>query len=207
MKLESQSISPGGSIPGEFTFCVPADEGHVNMGANRSPHFSWSGAPAGAKSFAMICHDPDVPSKPDDVNQEGRTIPGSLPRIDFFHWVLVDIPAGVNELPAGCDSDGITQGGKEATVTGNGRRGVNDYTIWFQEDQEMMGSYGGYDGPCPPWNDEIMHHYHFTIYALDAESLGLSGDFTGGEALKAMEGHILDKAAIIGAYSLNPAVK
>jgi phosphatidylethanolamine-binding protein (PEBP) family uncharacterized protein len=40
----------------------------------------------GTKSFAIVCHDPDVPSKGDDVNQEGRAVPRSLARVDFFHW-------------------------------------------------------------------------------------------------------------------------
>ena len=48
--------------------------------------------PAGTRSFAIICHDPDVPSQGDDVNQEGRVVPATLPRVDFFHWVLVDLP-------------------------------------------------------------------------------------------------------------------
>jgi phosphatidylethanolamine-binding protein (PEBP) family uncharacterized protein len=54
---------------------------------------TWPGRIAGrhARSY-VICHDPDVPSKGDDVNQEGRGVPASLPRVDFFHWVLVDLP-------------------------------------------------------------------------------------------------------------------
>jgi phosphatidylethanolamine-binding protein (PEBP) family uncharacterized protein len=37
---------------------------------------------------------------------------------------------------------------------------------------DMAGQYFGYDGPCPPWNDERMHHYIFTIYALDIDKSG-----------------------------------
>ena len=62
------------------------------LSANRNPDFAWSDAPAGTRSFALVCHDPDVPSRGDDVNQEGRVVPASLPRVDFFHWVL-DRPA------------------------------------------------------------------------------------------------------------------
>ncbi|MEC9483708.1 MAG: phospholipid-binding protein, partial [Halomonas sp.] len=51
------------------------------------------------------------------------------------------------------------------------------------------------------------HHYHFTDYALDIESLGLAGEFTGAEALKAMEGHVLDQAAVTGTYTLNPDLR
>ena len=47
------------------------------------------------------------------------------------------------------------------------RQGINDYTGWFAGDKDMAGNYFGYDGPCPPWNDEIPHRYVFTLYALD----------------------------------------
>ena len=57
--------------------------------------------------------------------------------------------------------------------------GVNNYTDWFAGDEQMAGDYGGYDGPCPPWNDELLHHYRFTLYALDVPSLGLPGAFGG----------------------------
>jgi Raf kinase inhibitor-like YbhB/YbcL family protein len=70
----------------------------------------------------------------------------------------------------------------------------------------MGGNYFGYDGPCPPWNDEIKHHYVFTVYALNVASLPLTGAFTGSDALNAMKSHILDQASITGIYSLNPKV-
>ena len=194
----------GETIPGDFAFCIPADEGHVTMGRNRSPEIRWSGAPAGTRSYAIICHDPDVPSKPDNVNKEGMTVPADLPRVDFYHWVLVDIPAATTELVAGEDSRGITPGGKKAGKTDYGVRGINHYTDWFAGDDEMKGDYGGYDGPCPPWNDEIVHHYHFTVYALDVPSLGLTGTFGGPEALAAMAGHVLAKGVWTGTYTLNP---
>jgi len=209
MELTIHSFDNGKPIPAEFAFCepAPADEGHVRLAPNRSPHLSWTGVPAGTRSLAIICHDPDVPSRPDDVNQEGRTVPKDLPRIDFYHWVLVDIDPAINELPDGIDSDGVTPRGKELGKTEHGTRGKNDYTAWFSGDADMEGDYGGYDGPCPPWNDERSHHYHFTLYALDVPSLGLEGAFGGKEALAAMEGHILDRSAWVGTYTLNPDVK
>lgn len=197
----------GGPIPDEYAFCKPAAEGHIAMSRNLSPAIAWSGAPAGTRSFAIICHDPDVPSKADDVNKEGRTVPASLPRVNFFHWVLVDIPATVSSLPAGADSDGVTPGGKAPGATAHGVRGINNYTDWFASDPEMKGDYGGYDGPCPPWNDELLHHYHFTVYALDVPSLGLAGRFGGPEALQAMEGHVLAKDTWVGTYTLNPSLR
>ncbi len=68
--------------------------------------------PKGTESFALIVHDPDVPSKGDDVNQEGREVPASLPRVDFYHWILIDIPADVRGVEAGSQSDGVTPHGK-----------------------------------------------------------------------------------------------
>ena len=70
----------------------------------------------------------------------------------------------------------------------------------------MRGDYYGYDGPCPPWNDEILHHYVFTVYALDIEKLPLSGKFGGPEVRAALQDHILAEAKITGTYTLNPAL-
>jgi Raf kinase inhibitor-like YbhB/YbcL family protein len=208
MQLRSESFPNDGPIPGEFAFCVPADEGHVALAPNRNPQLEWTDPPSGTKSFALICHDPDVPSRGDDVNKEGRTVPHDLPRVDFYHWVLVDIPATLHAITAGSHSNGVTPRGKTPGTAPNdhGVQGINDYTGWFAGDADMSGDYGGYDGPCPPWNDERLHHYHFTIYALDVASLGLSGSFTGAQALAAMRGHILAQASWIGTYTLNPKV-
>lgn len=206
MEIEVPSYANGQKIPGEFAFCVPADEGHVTGGPNRSPHVRWSHIPSGTKSLALIMHDPDVPSVPDDVNQEGRTVPHDLPRVDFYHWVLVDIPPDITQLPAGMDSDGVTPRGKSPGKVDYGVRGVNNYTDWFAGDPDMEGTYGGYDGPCPPWNDERLHQYHITLYALDMETLGLSGNFGGPDALAKMDGHILARASWGGSYTLNPAL-
>ncbi|AHV91849.1 phosphatidylethanolamine-binding family protein [Bordetella holmesii ATCC 51541] len=86
------------------------------------------------------------------------------------------------------------------------RQGLNDYTGWFAADRDMSGDYFGYDGPCPPWNDAIVHRYVFTLYALDVAKLNVHGKFTGADALKAMQGHVLAQAAVTGTYTLNPAL-
>lgn len=208
MQLTSTSFQDGEVIPGEYTFCIPAAEGHVCLGANRNPQLAWSGAPAGTRSFALICHDPDVPSRGEDVNQEGRTVPASLPRVDFFHWVLLDIPATTTEIAAGSHSGEVSPGGKPGPeAPGDALHGINDYTGWFAGDPAMAGDYYGYDGPCPPWNDEIPHRYVFTLYALDLEGCPLEGLFTGADARVAIAGHVLAEASLTGRYSLNPAVK
>ena len=207
MKLHSDSFPDQGAIPDEFTFCKPDPKEHATMSANRSPHLSWSEVPEGVQSFVIICDDVDVPSIFDDVNQEGKVLPADMPRIHFYHWVLTDIPTAITELPAGADADGITAKGKPVGPTDHGVRGINDYTMFMASNPDMAGDYGGYDGPCPPWNDERLHHYVFSVYALDVESLGLSGAFTAKDALQAMEGHILAKADWTGTYTQNPSVK
>jgi Raf kinase inhibitor-like YbhB/YbcL family protein len=208
MKLTSPSFSDNRPIPSVHTFCAPDPASHVTLAQNKSPAFAWSDLPAGTKSLVLICHDPDVPSKPDDVNQEGRSIPADLPRIDFYHWVLVDIPATIKGIGKGEYSDGVTARGKPGPAAAGGtRQGVNDYTKWFAGDKEMGGNYFGYDGPCPPWNDTIVHHYVFTLYALDIERCPVSGEFTGDDVRKAISGRVLAEARITGTYSLNPDVK
>jgi Raf kinase inhibitor-like YbhB/YbcL family protein len=204
MNIEVSGFNDGDPIPAEFAFGIPADIGHISFGPNKNPTVRWSGAPEGTKSFALIMHDERVPSAGDDVNQEGRTVPADLPRVDFFHWVLVDIPADMHEIPEAAAGAGVTAHGKAIGQTPHGVTGINDYTSWFAGDAEMSGNYGGYDGPCPPWNDELVHLYHFTVYALDVETLGLAGAFTGHDARKAMEGHILAQAAFSGTYTINP---
>jgi Raf kinase inhibitor-like YbhB/YbcL family protein len=207
MKLSSTSIRDGQPIAPEFAFCNADPETHVTLGPNRSPQLSWEGAPEGTRSFAIVCYDPDVPSKPDDVNQEGRTVPDDLPRIDFYHWVLVDIPADVSVIEEGADSSEVTASGKEQTPGPHGsRRGINSYTDWFAGDADMGGDYYGYDGPCPPWNDSIPHHYIFTVYALDMERCPVEGRFGGPEALATIAGHVLAQASITCTYSVNPDV-
>ncbi|MEO0047435.1 MAG: hypothetical protein RLZZ410_394 [Pseudomonadota bacterium] len=207
MQLTSSSFIDQGMIPGEFAFAVTATENHIQLSSNRNPDLSWFNAPSQTQSFALICHDPDVPSQGDQVNQEGQIIPAELPRVDFYHWVLINIPASETQLAAGTHSSSITAKGKSVAQTPIGLAGINDYTAWFNGDPNMSGEYYGYDGPCPPWNDSIKHHYVFTIYALAIKKLELTGPFTGHDALQAMSPHILDKASITGIYSLNPSLK
>jgi Raf kinase inhibitor-like YbhB/YbcL family protein len=208
MNLSSKSFSNGARIPVEFAFCAPDPKTHVTLSKNRNPDLSWSELPAGTKSLALICHDPDVPSKPDDVNQEGRTISARLPRVDFYHWVLVDLDPKSGPIRAGEFSDGVTARGKKGPDAPRGtRQGINDYTMWFASDKDMSGNYFGYDGPCPPWNDEIPHHYVFTLYALGVARCGVSGTFKGPDVLAAIRGQVLGQAALTGVYSLNPKVR
>jgi Raf kinase inhibitor-like YbhB/YbcL family protein len=208
MELRTTAFADNGVIPGEYAFAVIDPTTHVRLSDNRNPDLRWSGAPAGARSFALVCHDPDVPSRGDDVNKEGRVVPASLPRVDFFHWVLVDMPASTSSIERGSHSDGVVARGKPGPeAPREGRHGINDYTAWFTGDQDMAGDYYGYDGPCPPWNDEMPHRYVFTLYALDVPRLAVPDRFTGADAKKAMDGHILARASVTGRYTLNPSVR
>lgn len=205
MKLSSNSIIDGQTIPGDYAFCAPDPDNHVTLAANRNPHLAWSDLPAGTRSLVLICHDPDVPSRADDVNQEGREVPPDLPRVDFSHLVLVDLKPDRGEIAEGELSSAVTARGKAGPEGPNGaRQGINHYTDWFAGDADMAGDYYGYDGPCPPWNDSILHHYHFTLYALDLDRCPVEGRFGRTEVLAAIEGHVLDQASIVGTYSLNP---
>ncbi|MDS1140392.1 YbhB/YbcL family Raf kinase inhibitor-like protein [Pusillimonas sp. SM2304] len=205
MKLISESFSDQGHMPERNAFGKMDGQNHVALAGNANPHLAWSDAPAATQSFVVICHDPDVPSKPDDVNQEDREIPSTLPRVDFYHWTLIDIPASVTQIAEGAYSDGITPRGKAGPLALDGtRQGVNDFTTWFAADRDMNGDYFGYDGPCPPWNDSIVHRYVFTVYALDVPELPFEGRFTGGDVIKAIQGHVLAQASLTGIYTLNP---
>ena len=207
MKLTSTSFADGQKIPGEFSFCIPDPAHHVCLGKNLNPQLAWSNAPADTQSFVLICHDPDVPSQGDDVNQEDRTVPASLPRVDFFHWVLINLPAAVNTINEGEFSFDVTPRGKPGPQAAHDSlQGVNNYTDWFAGDHDMNGDYYGYDGPCPPWNDEIVHHYIFTINALNIEHLPVEGKFGGPEVRAALQNHILAQASLTGTYTLNPTL-
>ena len=205
MKFSSSSFGDNQRIPGACAFAVPNATDHIKLSSNRNPQLGWSGAPADTKSFVLICHDRNVPSKGDDVNKEGRSVPASLPRVDFYHWVLVDLASSMSSIAEAEFSDGISARGKKGPEAKHAtRQGLNDYTAWFAGDKDMSGNYFGYDGPCPPWNDEILHHYVFTLYALDSARCPVSGIFKGGDVLKAIEGHVLAKASLTGIYTLNP---
>ena len=202
-KVESDSITHGERVPDEHSFGVPdGSGGAAAQGGNRSPHLRWSGHPEGTESFAVIVYDPDVPADATDVNQEGKTLPEDAERADFAHWLLVDIPGDTTELPEGAGSTEIVIGGKDPGPTDHGIGGVNSYTDFLEGDPDMGGTYGHYDGPFPPFNDERLHHYHFVVHALDVPSLGLEGEFKLDDVREAMEGHVLDQGELVGTYTL-----
>jgi hypothetical protein len=182
MRLRSDSFENGGRIDPQFAYGRIGAGVPMELSDNRNPHLAWSDVPDGTRSFALLCLDPDVPARFDDANRADRRIPAAAPRREFVHWVLVDVPANVRLIAAGACSQASGGRGKGAPPGPPGSaQGVNDYGP----------DHFGYDGPCPPWNDERLHHYVFRLHALDCASLGLRGAFTAAQAQRAMQGHVL----------------
>ncbi len=207
MKLWSNSWTNGDRIPARYAAGRPDGQGAATFSDNINPHLAWDELPAGTQSVVLICHDFDVPSRGDDVNQPGREVPADLPRVDFFHWVLVDLPPQPSEIAEGQHSRGFTPRGKPGPelpgTPGGARHGLNDYTGWFAGHAEMAGQYFGYDGPFPPFNDSLVHHYVFTLYAVSVPRLGLEGSFTGQQVREKLAGRVLGEATFSGTYTLN----
>ncbi len=200
MRLRSDSFDNGQPIPAEFAFGAPQ-----GLGGNRSPHLAWDDVPEGTRAFALLCIDPDVPTRPEMAGKDGVEIPADQPRADFVHWAMVDIPPAVTELAAGACSDGVERKGKANPPGPAGaRQGSNDFTGWFAGDADLGGTYLGYDGPWPPPNDLRVHRYFFRVFALDVPTLEVGDSFSAAEVFAAMHGHVLAEATVHGTYSLNP---
>jgi len=204
MKLWSDNWINGDPIPQQYAAGKPDGRGQATFSDDLNPHLAWSDLPVGTRSLALICHDFDVPSRSDDVNQAGREVPADLPRVDFYHWVMIDLPAVPGVIVEGQYSASFVARGKPGPQTqGSARQGLNDYTGWFANHPEMAGQYFGYDGPFPPFNDSLVHHYVFTLYAVAVERLPLEGVFTGQQVRQALVGMVLGEATLSGTYTLN----
>ena len=97
----------------------------------------------------------------------------AAPKTVWVHWVLYDLPS---------DSSGLPEGG--APLPPGTREGLNDW------------HHTGYGGPCPPIG---RHRYFFKLYALDVVLPDL-GTPTKAELERAMVGHVLDEAQLMGTY-------
>src|SRR5712691_8019149 len=97
------------------------------------------------------------------------------PKMTYVHWVLYNLPPATARLAEGAARGGLPPGTRE---------GKND---WKRT---------GYGGPCPPIG---RHRYFFKLYALDAELPDL-GAPTKPQLEKAMEGHVIEKAELVGTY-------
>ena len=213
MRIHSDSFNHGQRLSAEFAAGQVNPDGSVGFAPNRNPHLAWDEVPAGTRSFALLCIDPDVPTVAEMVGKDGVEIPVAQPRCDFSHWAMIDIPAAVREIAAGSCSDGVVPRGMAVPPGPAGaRQGLNDYTGWFAGDAAMAGDWRGFDGPFPPPNDLRLHRYFFRVFALDVATLDLPGvftasEFTASDVLRAMHGHVLAEATTYATYSLNPAVQ
>jgi len=157
--IMSPDIKAGGTMPKSFEF-----NGFGCSGDNKSPVLKWSGAPAGTKSFAVTMYDPDAPT-------------GS----GWWHWVVVNIPANVSDLP----SDAGAVGGANLPA------GASHVKVDF--------GFAGWGGTCPPQGDKP-HRYIFTVYALKTEKLDLPPDATAALAGFMINANKLGKASFTAHY-------
>jgi Raf kinase inhibitor-like YbhB/YbcL family protein len=133
-------------------------------GENKSPQLSWKNAPEGTKSFAVTMYDPDAPT-------------GS----GFWHWVVFDIPANVNELvtSAGNLELNLAPKGAVQSITDFGTK--------------------GYGGPCPP-EGHGFHQYIITVHALKTDKLGLDENASAAFVGFNLWANTLAKASIVAYY-------
>ncbi|RZT17703.1 hypothetical protein EV649_5260 [Kribbella sp. VKM Ac-2569] len=142
----------------------PLADDHAFAGGNTSPQLSWSGFPAETKAFVVTCYDPDAP-----------IVSG------FWHWVLVNLPATVTELPTGAGT---------AERLDNGAFHVrNDFGT---------KSFGG---AAPPAGDQI-HRYYFVVHAIDVEALDVDSDASPAVVGFNLAFHTLARAILTPTYQI-----
>jgi len=99
LRVSSQLFTEGQAIPSS------AAHGWAG-GPNVSPDLSWDAPPAGTKSLALTCYDPDAPTT-----------------VGFVHWVLFNLPADLRSLPAGAGVPGKAPRGSVSGLTDYGENG------------------------------------------------------------------------------------
>ncbi|AYG65539.1 MULTISPECIES: YbhB/YbcL family Raf kinase inhibitor-like protein [unclassified Rhizobium] len=191
--------SNGRMLLPENASCISSGSDKSAPGPNKSLGVSWSKGPKGTRSYALTMVDPDVPTDFSLFNKADKTIPKDFKRMEFVHWVLADIPASRTSLAEGTDGNGPSAKGLPLERTACGRRGQNGAGGGNLKD----GPHGGYMGACPPWNDERVHSYHVTVYALDVDRLNLPDLFTRADLFAAAKGHILASGSRELFYTLN----
>ena len=165
LEVKVNGIKPGERLDDKYAACIHTTGEKHAKGNNINPEISWSGAPTNTKSFALIVVDPDVPFDLANANKEGAVIPRGMRRINYYHWLALNIPKDKTSIAEGQDSS--------------------------------------YHGPCPPWNDEHIHHYHFKVFALDVPSIKIDGEVTAPKIINAIENHIVAKGEAIATFTTN----
>jgi phosphatidylethanolamine-binding protein (PEBP) family uncharacterized protein len=202
IRVTVDGLTDGKPIPATHALCTPTADGKSDKVATPlRPTLTWSGVPKDAATLAIFMMDPDVPADFTDAGKEGKTLPEDSKRQDFFHYGLVNLPASVTSL-SGAESRDTPRPGTEL---------VNDLGI-----NGYISPETAYGGPCPPWNDERLHHYHFIVLALDknapidapseadCNAPACRAD-TAKNTFNRLIGspHVLAKGVAIGTYTLN----
>ena len=157
--LTSPTIKPGSFLDDEQVF-----SGFGCSGKNLSPALKWAASPKGTKSFAVTVYDPDAPT-------------GS----GWWHWLVYNIPANVDEIAAGA---GDPTGKLLPTGAVQGR---SDY-----------GTHA-FGGACPPKGDKP-HRYIFTVYALKIEKIDVPIDSSAALIGFRINANSLGKASFTAKY-------
>lgn len=148
--VSSASFEHGGTLKQAQLF-----NGFGCTGGNLSPALAWKGEPQGTRSFAVTVYDPDAPT-------------GS----GWWHWVVIDLPAGTHSLPEGAGRmDGHT-------LPAGARQARSDFGT------------AAFGGACPPQGSKP-HRYIVTVYALKVDHLDVPND-----ASPAMVGFVIHGAAL-----------
>jgi hypothetical protein len=143
---------------------APLKADQVASGGNTSPQLSWSGFPAETKSFVVTCFDPDAP-----------IVSG------FWHWVVVDIPAGVTSLAAG------------AGALGGGALPSGAFMVRSDAGE------ASYFGAAPPQGDQV-HRYYFVVHAVGEDKLGVDEKMTPAVVGFNLAFKTLARAVIVGTH-------
>jgi Raf kinase inhibitor-like YbhB/YbcL family protein len=132
-------------------------------GQSISPQLSWSGFPTETRSFTVTCFDPDAPTP-----------------CGFWHWLAVNLPTSVTELPRGAGTQ---------PLPGEAFAQRNDF-----------GEFG-YGGPYPPEGDRP-HRYYFVVHAVDVDRLEVTPDASAASTSFNLAFHTLARAIITPTYKV-----